>query len=854
MISTGRPGDGRRNWVSFAIAGFVALAILFGGGGAEGQPNNGIIFGLSAVLLFSLLAAHWTGLRPLPAASIIPVLLLVAFLTIGALQLVPMQASNWRSLPGHQLAASALNLVGAGTAARPSSLDPEATRRSMAALLLPAAIMVAVLGASRREVYFYVVAIIAAALVSTIIGALQLGLGYPRWLTYYDGANAGAASGVFANVNHHAALLLAAIVCVGIAVRMQSAAAAADRRRRNFHPAWLLVPLFAVIVFATGSRAALLLLVLAVPASAIIGFGRTSAKLLIVALLAVGLGIFLLSEIMPAGTDVAVGQSFAFSQDRRYAILPDVIYTLRQYWPAGSGLGTFAQVFAVNEDLDIAGYAFVNHAHNDVLELLLESGIAGLLLAIAAVVAVGARVLIVQLRDPSGRGERAPFLWGGFFILALLALHSLADYPLRTPAIAAVAGAALGLLFVPARQARRKRPGARAIAIVTAAGVLGLLIGGETFRMYAAEAAVRSGHGAEALQLDPANGAALALAAEEQLVQHHNVAARSLAIDAIRHAPLSPRAMRVLAMAQDLDHRSGVQAWRLASEMGWRDPATQFWAMQQALLNREFGTAAIRADALLRTSVDANGERVGAIRALAGSAPFRAELIKRLQLEPVWAAAFFAVRTKAPEEQIAGAAATLADLANAGAPVTPRQARATIQALIDRKQFSAAIDLDRHVARRAAENIGSIDFDDATDHYVFDVTPFDWNIAVAPGAVVSVEQSENRRVLILGTDGRKAYQPVRRYLALAPGEYSLGYAMRGSRDAPAVFGISVACAASSSKLASSSAQPLEGADFEHREMRFQVPASCPLVLVSFNAAPGDSSVDVQFADLTLGAA
>ena len=80
--------------------------------------------------------------------------------------------------------------------------------------------------------------------------------------------------------------------------------------------------------------------------------------------------------------------------------------------------------------------------------------------------------------------------------------------------------------------------------------------------------------------------------------------AQALASSAVRNSPLSVHAVRVLAMVADLEHRHGMDAWRLASAMGWRDPPTQFWAMQQALVNHEYATAAIRADALMRTSND----------------------------------------------------------------------------------------------------------------------------------------------------------------------------------------------------------------------------------------------------------
>jgi O-antigen ligase len=850
------PADGRDErrpgWLALTGAALLAAAILFGGGAAEGQFNNGILLGGAGGLLFALVAAHLTGMRPLPSSAAIPVLLLAAFLLIGTFQLLPLDPAGWRGLPGRDLAASALQLVGSAGAPRPLSLDPEATRRSLAALLLPAAILLTVLGANRREIVLLLVTAIGCALISAVIGALQLGLSYPAWLTYYEGGNGGATSGVFANVNHHAALLLAAIVCVGIAVRLRASAAPFAAPARSIDPAWLLLPLYMVIIFAPGSRAALLLLVLAVPASAIVGFGRTSVKLLAFSLLGVALVVFLLSEITPAGTNVAVGQSFLFSDDQRYAILPDVLYSLRQYWPAGSGLGTFTQVFAVNENLDIAGHEYVNHAHNDVLELLIETGIAGLVVAAAAVVAVIARVVTVQVRDPRGRGGHGPLLWGGFFILALLALHSLADYPLRTPAIAAIAGLAAGLVFLPERMPQR-RPRRGAVAVIVGAAAIGLLVGAEVFRMYAAQAAVRGGHGAAAMRLDPSNGAALALAAQEQLVAHRNREARALASEAIRRLPLSPNAMRVLAMANDLDGRSGVAAWRLASAMGWRDPATQFWAMQQALLNREYGTAAIRADALLRTSADRNGERVAAVRALATSAPFRSELIRRLSLQPRWESAFFDVSTRDGVQQVAGVAATLMDLARSGTEVTPRQARATIQALIDRKQYAAALALDRKVVRTASPDAaGSLDFDQPTDHYVFEVTPFDWNVVDSAGTIVSVEQSENHRVLILGTDGRRPYRPVWRYVALAPGEYRLGYAMRGSPGSPAALGLSVTCAGKPTPLASSSTEPLEGSDFVRRALEFAIPGDCPLALIAFEAKPGDGPADAQFADLSLG--
>lgn len=850
-----RQDDQQLRWPSFAIAAALALAILFGGGGAEGPINNGIILAGSAVLLFVLIAAHWLGTRPLPSSSIVPVLIVAGFLIVGAFQLIPISAATWRTQPGHEAAVSALQLVQAATQARPLSLDPEATRRAMAAMLLPAAMMLAVLGSSRNEVRLFVYTIIGCSLISAIIGALQLGLNYPAWLTYYEGGNAGSASGIFTNANHHGTLLLAAIVFVGLAVRMHSSAAPFQpgRRRLKFSPLWLLVPIFMLVIVATGSRAALLLLGLAVPVSVIIGAGRTTVKLLLAALLGVAVIVLLFSELSPAGNQVALGQSVVVTNDTRYAILPDVWFTLKQFWPTGSGFGTFAKVFALNEDLDIAGNAFINHAHNDLLEWLVEGGISGLIWILGTLVAIVARLVLVQLKDPAGRSAQEAFVWSGFFILTVVGLHSLADYPARMAAIAAMLGIALGLVFYPQR-AVESRPAARSkVAAGLGVAILGgALIGLQTARMYAAQAAVRSGDGAAAVRIDRSNGAGLAIAADEQLQAHHIAEARSLASEAIRRSPLSPRAIRVLALARDIQNHSGMQAWRVASSMGWRDPPTQFWAMQQALLNHEYATAAIRADALLRTSTDPSMQRIGAIRALANLAPFRAQLIQRLSLEPRWSTAFFTVPAKASQQQLQGVFLTLTDLAHAGTAISPRRARSTIQALIDRKQFGAARALDALVARRRSPGATpDLSFAGDADSYVFDVTPFDWNVVDRGGTIVSIEQSGSERVLDLGSDGRQIYQPVRKYIALTPGNYVLGYSIRGEAASAASIRLAVYCAGSRQPLAASSDDPVEGSGFVHREFRFAVPGSCPLVLLAFEALRAEGPVEAQFADLSL---
>ena len=106
-------------------------------------------------------------------------------------------------------------------------------------------------------------------------------------------------------------------------------------------------------------------------------------------------------------------------------------------------MGTFEPAFAASQRLETLGPAIVNRAHGDYLELLLEAGLPGIavLLAAAAIVANAA----LRPVPPDG----APNRLFACAVLGILALHSLVDYPLRTMALGALAAFAVGILVKP---------------------------------------------------------------------------------------------------------------------------------------------------------------------------------------------------------------------------------------------------------------------------------------------------------------------------------------------------------------------------------------------------------------------
>ena len=91
---------------------------------------------------------------------------------------------------------------------------------------------------------------------------------------------------------------------------------------------------------------------------------------------------------------------------------------------------------------------YVNHAHNDYLELVLELGAAGAVLIVLFLgwwAVAATRVWTSTLSTPFGRAAT--------IATAAILAHSIVDYPLRTGALMAVFGAAIALMAQRSRSA-----------------------------------------------------------------------------------------------------------------------------------------------------------------------------------------------------------------------------------------------------------------------------------------------------------------------------------------------------------------------------------------------------------------
>lgn len=421
------------------------FACLIAGGSAQGLWNN------AALQLLGVALIGWSAYDAQPPSRPARSLLLLAAATLALIvvQLLPLPPPLWTSLPGRGLVESGYPLLGYPLPWLPLSLDPYDTLAASYALLPPIAILAAMLARPAVKQGWIAAAVLAAALASVVLGAAQAAGGAPRWWTHFYSFTSPGVTGFFANRNHMATLLLAAIP---FAAAIYVAAKATMKQRQKA---------FAMLAFGVGGmlllvagialNASLAALALAVPVIALSGLlvlpagSRTARMLGLFAGVAFAAAVVAISS-SSIRTELAGGAGSA-SFHSRAEIWSITGRAIADSFPAGTGVGTFRQVYALHEAPASVTNTYVNHAHNDYLEIVLEAGLAGLLL-LAAFLAWWALQAVRVWRTPS----TSPFARAATIASAAILAHSSVDYPLRSAAIAAVFAACLGLMAVAGRQ------------------------------------------------------------------------------------------------------------------------------------------------------------------------------------------------------------------------------------------------------------------------------------------------------------------------------------------------------------------------------------------------------------------
>ena len=204
--------------------------------------------------------------------------------------------------------------------------------------------------------------------------------------------------------------------------------------------------LIAAGVFCTLSRGAIFSMVLGMMLLAVPWVGHRTTRLLWGGL-AVIAGVALVAWIGRLDMVCARLASLAGSDWLTEGRLVNWAAGLRaafDFWRCGSGLGTYGYIYRPYERPTVGGW--YDHAENQPLQALVDGGVVGLLLLVAAVVLVG--VAAWRLQRGADDARSSAFAWGVLFGLVSQSIHGLTDFGLSIPSnavlFAVVCGAVAG--------------------------------------------------------------------------------------------------------------------------------------------------------------------------------------------------------------------------------------------------------------------------------------------------------------------------------------------------------------------------------------------------------------------------
>ena len=278
-------------------------------------------------------------------------------------------------------------------------------------------------------------------------------------LRFFEYTNSSEAVGFFANRNHFAVLLYVTILLASPWL-VRATRGAVQKGALRTSSILIFVSACAMIIAITAglamarSRAGVTLAILALLGVAAISVsvrergdtklkGFRSPQLVVFALL-------LFSVLFSA--QLGLHRILArfdgdLLENLRFALMSVSLEAAMTSLPFGTGLGSFVPTYAVFERAEDLFTGFANRAHNDFMELFLELGLAGILVVTLFLTWYGIRCFEVWFKPQEVGTANLILQRASTVCVALILLHSMVDYPLRTTAIAVVFAYCCGVLL-----------------------------------------------------------------------------------------------------------------------------------------------------------------------------------------------------------------------------------------------------------------------------------------------------------------------------------------------------------------------------------------------------------------------
>jgi O-antigen ligase len=439
--------------VTSPLACFTILVFFTGGASRADVPSLLVLRPIAVLFFFWGLYRLRVKSRLLKSPAFIA---MCVFFAIPLLHLIPLPPSLWQGFAGRDIVVQIDKVAGLSGIWRPLSLDPIASWNSVFALFVPAAVLVWLMQSEAQEKNRLMVLVLVLGLLSGLLGVVQE-LEQSESFYLYSVTNYGSGVGLFADRNHQATLLACLFPMLTVLASTRAKTVQAERTR-NFTLLILglaLVPL----ILVTGSRMGVVSAVASLMCLPLLFVSREVAQTSTLQrwrpyMLSAG-GIIFLALVTYLGNRAeSINRLFMQDplEDSRVTLWASGWEMLGRYFPFGSGVGSFQRVYEITERQGTLNPSYMNHAHNDILETAITSGVLGvalMLVFLSALIFKAYKLFGVKVTSDHASRMQCAYQRLGLCVLVLLLFNSLVEYPLRTPLMETLFMLAIGWFIEP---------------------------------------------------------------------------------------------------------------------------------------------------------------------------------------------------------------------------------------------------------------------------------------------------------------------------------------------------------------------------------------------------------------------
>jgi O-Antigen ligase len=438
------------------LAVFMTILFLTGGASRGDAQSLVVVRPLSAVVcaiaLLTLKREHVAGRKWLLGGF-------TCILLVSIVHLIPLPPSLWQALQGREILADVDRLAKLGDVWRPLTMTAMNGWHALASLITPLGLLLLGVQLGKHDLYRLLPLLLGLGGLSGLLGMLQI-MSDPKGPLYlYAITNNGSAIGFFANRNHAGVFLACLFPMLATYASIGTGTVEQQRLRQlaAIAAGIVLVPL----ILVTGSRSGMLMSLPALVAAAMLyrkpvegkADRRTGARFTL------GIGHVAAAAVLVSMVLLTIFYSRAEAWERLFghSAVEDAradywgigLQMIWAYFPFGSGMGSFVEVYQINEPLDYLQNKYVNHMHNDWLEIPLTAGLPAVVILL---VAVASYLLhswnLWRRKDQDRRAVKIARL--ASVLVAIIGLASATDYPLRTPIMMALFAIACLWFTLPA--------------------------------------------------------------------------------------------------------------------------------------------------------------------------------------------------------------------------------------------------------------------------------------------------------------------------------------------------------------------------------------------------------------------